>query len=65
MMNNQGQTPQSNQILDMQAALFELRDRLMNLKMSLQDLACIHDEQGQHQAQLEASRLLERVRRAA
>jgi hypothetical protein len=63
MMNNQqGPAPQQNQVLDMQAALFELRDRLMNLKMSLQDLACLHDEQGQRQADAEVSALLARLR---
>lgn len=62
MMNNQGQAPQPNQIVDMQSALFELRDRLMNLKMSLQDLACLHDEQGQRQADAEVNALLARLR---
>ena len=62
MPDHQGSTPDNHQILDMQSALFELRDRLMNLKMSLQDLSCLHDEQAQRQASLEMNALLARLR---
>ncbi len=62
MNTPQNPTPQANQMMDMQAALFELRDRLLNLKLSLQDLACLHDEQGRRQADAELNALLNRLR---
>lgn len=57
-------TPDSsqNQLLEVQAALFSLRDGLMNLKMSLQELAFMTDETAQREAMTEAENLLMRLR---
>ncbi|MFT3856436.1 MAG: hypothetical protein QM742_02605 [Aquabacterium sp.] len=56
--------PEHNQaqLLEVQAALFNLRDGLMNLKLSLQELAFITDENVQRQAQTEADHLFMRLR---
>ena len=54
--------PTPSQIAEMQSALFTLRDSLMNLKMSLLDLAAMTDEQIQRQAELETDNLLARLR---
>jgi len=54
--------PTPSQIAEMQSALFTLRDSLMNLKMSLLDLAAMTDEQSQRHAELETSSLLARLR---
>ncbi len=62
MSEQQGQAPQEPQMLDVQSALFELRDRLMHLKLSLQDLACMHDEHAQRQASHEVEALMSRLR---
>lgn len=50
------------QLLEVQAALFSLRDGLMNLKMSLQELAFMTDETAQREAMTEAENLLMRLR---
>ncbi len=50
------------QLLEVQAALFNLRDGLMNLKMSLQELAFMTDEDAQRQALSEAENLFLRLR---
>lgn len=50
------------QLLEVQAALFNLRDGLMNLKMSLQELAFMTDESVQRQARTEADHLFMRLR---
>lgn len=57
-------TPDSsqNQLLEVQAALFNLRDGLMNLKMSLQELAFMTDETAQREAMTEAENLIMRLR---
>lgn len=56
--------PESNQtqLHEVQAALFNLRDGLMNLKMSLQELAFMTDEDAQRHAQSEAENLFVRLR---
>lgn len=61
---SQHNTPDSNQnqLLEVQAALFSLRDGLMNLKMSLQELAFMTDETAQREAMTEAENLLMRLR---
>jgi hypothetical protein len=55
-------TPDPAQIAEMQSALFTLRDSLMNLKMSLLDLAAMTDEQVQRHAEIETENLLARLR---
>ncbi len=57
-------TPQAsaNQMLEVQAALFNLRDGLMNLKLSLQELAFMNDETVQAQAKEAANDLFSRLR---
>jgi hypothetical protein len=50
------------QLLDMQAALFSLRDGLVNLSLSLQELACLTDENIQREASEETDHLLARLR---
>ena len=55
-------TPSPEQVAEMQAALFSLRDGLMRLKMSLQELACLTDEEGQRMAAMETQSLLSRLR---
>lgn len=54
--------PTVAQMAEMQAALFNLRDGLMRLKMSLQELACMTDEEGQRMAAAETQALLTRLR---
>jgi hypothetical protein len=54
--------PNQTQLLEVQSALFNLRDGLMNLKMSLQELAFMTDEAAQRQAQSETDNLLLRLR---
>ena len=49
------------ELLDMQAALFNLRDGLVNLSLSLQELAFLTDEKAQKQASVEADGLLFRL----
>jgi len=62
-MHNDDRSEQARkQLLEMQAALFNLRDGLMNLSMSLRDLACLTDEHGQQQATLETEELMGRLR---
>jgi hypothetical protein len=62
MSNDQGAQPNSHQLAEVQAALFNLRDGLMNLKMSLIELACMTDDNVQRHAQTEADSLLRRLR---
>lgn len=62
MSNDQGAQPNPHQLAEVQAALFNLRDGLMNLKMSLLELACMTDDNVQRQAQTEADSLLRRLR---
>ena len=61
---SQSNTPESspNQLLEVQAALFSLRDGLMNLKMSLQELAFMTDETAQREAMTETENLIMRLR---
>ena len=54
--------PSKTQLLEVQTALFALRDGLMNLKMSLQELAFMTDEAAQREAQAETDSLLMRLR---
>jgi hypothetical protein len=49
-------------LLDMQTALFSLRDGLLNLSLSLQELAFLTDETAQREATHEADLLLTRMR---
>lgn len=62
MSNDHSQQPTAAQMLEVQAALFNLRDGLMNLKMSLQELAFMSDEGAQAQAREAANDLLSRLR---
>lgn len=62
MSDKQIPEPSQTQLLEVQAALFNLRDGLMNLKMSLQELAFMTDENVQRQAQTEAQNLFMRLR---
>jgi hypothetical protein len=62
-MSDKQQPEQSQaQLLEVQAALFHLRDGLLNLKLSLQELAFMTDENVQRQAQAEADHLFMRLR---
>ncbi len=54
--------PSQTQLQEVQAALFSLRDGLMNLKMSLQELAFMTDENAQREAMTEAENLIMRLR---
>jgi len=54
--------PTPSQVSEMQAALFNLRDGLMRLKMSLLELAEMTDESGQRLAAAETEALLQRLR---
>lgn len=54
--------PTAAKVAEMQAALFNLRDGLMRLKMSLQELAWMTDEEGQRIAAAETHALLTRLR---
>jgi hypothetical protein len=62
MSANQHPEPNQAQLLEVQTALFNLRDGLMNLKMSLQELAFMTDEDAQVQARRQADDLLSRLR---
>jgi len=62
MHHDDGSEQARKQLLDMQTALFNLRDGLMSLSMSLRDLACLTDEHGQQQACTETEQLLSRLR---
>ncbi len=62
MSDKQHPEPNQTQLLEVQAALLNLRDGLMNLKLSLQALAFITDESVQRDAQLEADNLFVRLR---
>ena len=61
-MPNNNHEPSPAQLHEVQAALFNLRDGLMNLKMSLQELAFMTDEDAQRQAMSEAQNLFHRLR---
>jgi len=50
------------QVAEMQSALFNLRDGLMRLKMSLLELASMTDEEGQRRAAAETAALMQRLR---
>lgn len=50
------------QFLDMQAMLIKLRDGLLNLSASLQELAMVSDDDAMHAARLETEELLARLR---
>ena len=62
MSSEFGAEPNQSQLAVMQAALFNLRDGLMNLRMSLMELACATDEEMQRQAQIVSEKLLARLR---
>ncbi|WP_298012923.1 hypothetical protein [uncultured Aquabacterium sp.] len=62
MSSESGADDNKAQLADVQAALFSLRDGLMNLKLSLLELACMTDQDAQQQAQLESERLMARLR---
>ncbi|RZL03748.1 MAG: hypothetical protein EOP36_03315 [Rubrivivax sp.] len=49
-------------LLDMQTALFSLRDGLLNLSLSLQELAFLTDDHAQREATQETDLLLTRMR---
>lgn len=48
-------------LIDMQTALFSLRDGLVNLSLSLQELAFLTDENAQRDASVETKGLLSRL----
>lgn len=50
------------QFLDMQAMLIKLRDGLLNLSASLQELAMISDDDAMQTARTETEQLLARLR---
>ncbi len=50
------------QLLDMQTALFSLRDGLMDLSMSLRELAFMNDEDAQRSASVLTDDLIARLR---
>ncbi|MES2089852.1 MAG: hypothetical protein V4532_07735 [Pseudomonadota bacterium] len=50
------------QLMDMQSALFSLRDGLMNLSLSLRELAFMNDEDGQRSASALTDDLIARLR---
>lgn len=50
------------QLLQMQEALFNLRDGLMNLSLSLRELSFASDLEGQRQANDHTEELLQRLR---
>ncbi len=50
------------QFLDMQAMLIKLRDGLLNLSASLQELAMVSDDDAMQTARLETEELLARLR---
>ncbi len=54
--------PTAAQVAEMQTALFNLRDGLMRLKMSLLELASMTDEEGQRLAAAEMQALMTRLR---
>jgi hypothetical protein len=62
MSNHHNPEPSQAQLHEVQTALFNLRDGLMNLKMSLQELAVMTDEDLQRQALSEAENLFQRLR---
>jgi len=62
MSYNNSPEPSQTQLQEVQAALFNLRDGLMNLKMSLQELAFMTDENAQREAMAEAENLIMRLR---
>lgn len=50
------------QFLDMQAMLIKLRDGLLNLSASLQELAMVSDDDAMQTARVETEQLLARLR---
>ncbi len=50
------------QFLDMQAMLIKLRDGLLNLSASLQELAMVSDDEAMQSARAETDQLLARLR---
>ncbi len=60
--NDKNTDPSQSQLLEVQTALFNLRDGLLNLKMSLQELAFMTDEAAQREAMNEAQNLIARLR---
>lgn len=50
------------QFLDMQAMLIKLRDGLLNLSASLQELALVSDDEAMQEARAETDNLLARLR---
>lgn len=50
------------QFLDMQAMLIKLRDGLLNLSASLQELAMVSDDEAMEAARAETDQLLTRLR---
>lgn len=50
------------QFMDMQAMLIKLRDGLLNLSASLQELAMVSDDEAMKQASVETEALLTRLR---
>jgi len=62
MPHHNAPEPSQTQLQEVQAALFNLRDGLMNLKMSLQELAFMTDENAQREAMTEAENLIMRLR---
>ncbi|MBC7699992.1 hypothetical protein [Aquabacterium sp.] len=62
-MHDEERSEQMRQkLLDMQAALFNLRDGLVNLSLSLQELSLLTDETAQREASQETDDLLLRLR---
>ncbi len=62
MSSNSNQPPEQAPHGGIQDSLFALRDSLMNLKMSLLELAEFSDEQAQQFAQEETQQLMSRLR---
>ncbi|HET8693240.1 MAG: hypothetical protein KGI91_06545 [Burkholderiales bacterium] len=50
------------QFMDMQAMLIKLRDGLLNLSASLQELALVSDDEAMQVARVETEQLLSRLR---
>jgi hypothetical protein len=61
-MHDEEHSEQMKKLLDMQTALFSLRDGLVNLSLSLQELAFLTDDNAQRDATREADLLLTRMR---
>ena len=62
MQDDDGSDLAKQQLMEMQSALFSLRDGLMNLSMSLRELSFMNDEDGQRSASAATDDLIARLR---